>query len=130
MTAPPVDAQRLRELHLAADPNDPGSIVQYLAACFVAIPHLLAVWEAQTWRPIESAPRDGTVIDLWSCGERVADASWGRPTYGPRGADGYAIPGWVVEDDYDCDGPVNNLVRDATHWRPLPATPSEDQPHE
>ncbi len=29
-----------------------------------------------TWQPIEQAPKDGTVIDLWCNGERYTDMFW------------------------------------------------------
>jgi hypothetical protein len=28
------------------------------------------------WRPISTAPKDGTFVDLWVLGERVADCRW------------------------------------------------------
>ena len=28
------------------------------------------------WRPISEAPRDGTKVDLWDRGRRLADMSW------------------------------------------------------
>ena len=63
------------------------------------------------WQPILTAPRDGTVIDLWFAGEwnrRMPDARWSEP-----------MKAWVV-DGRGCsylDGP------DITHWRHLPTPP-------
>jgi hypothetical protein len=70
------------------------------------------------WQPIETAPRDFvTTVDLWAGGQRYADCFWGRPTYGPKE---YA---WCHEERYDSDGPVDELVRNPTHWMPLPEPP-------
>lgn len=67
------------------------------------------------WQQIETAPRDGTVIDLWA-GARRADCFW-----------------WVSED---CDDDSHwrqeyaevggcSFAVDATptHWMPLPEPP-------
>jgi hypothetical protein len=63
------------------------------------------------WQSISTAPRDGTVIDLWFAGEwnrRMSDAWWSEP-----------IKAWVV-DGRGCsylDSP------EITHWMPLPTSP-------
>jgi hypothetical protein len=54
------------------------------------------------WLPIETAPADGTMIDILDDGKRVADAMF----------DYY--DGWVT--DRCCDYAP-------THWRPLPPLP-------
>ena len=64
------------------------------------------------WQPIETAPRDGTVIDLWFAGEwnrRMPDAYWSQH-----------VRAWLPEGR-GCsylDSPI------ITHWRPLPPPPS------
>lgn len=50
-------------------------------------------------------------------GERIPNCSWGQTTYGRQ-------VGSVYQSDYDSNGPVIELVRDPTHWKPLPAPPS------
>ena len=68
--------------------------------CLVAVlrnnlPTILAALEAVEWRPIESAPRDGSWVQLW-------------------GPDGYQ----------GCGRCWRNIdFEDATHWRPLGPTP-------
>lgn len=59
------------------------------------------------WQPISSAPRDGTLVILWS---RI----------GPGGADLYyrANGVWNSPRGFLSDG-------DATHWMPLPPPPKE-----
>lgn len=61
------------------------------------------------WQPIETAPKDGQVIDLWRGGKRIVEYKWVQLTpdngfFEPYGA-GICV------------------VRDATHWMPLPDPP-------
>lgn len=35
------------------------------------------------WQPIQTAPRDGTDIDVWADGQRYPCASWQRPDGAP-----------------------------------------------
>lgn len=64
-----------------------------------------------TWQPIESAPKDGTIIDLWARGltgmRRVADCQ-------VRNGE------WYCRAHFD-------IVRHATHWMPLPDPPETGQ---
>lgn len=79
-----------------------------------------------TWQPIETAPKDGTFIDLWSddLKMRVADCYWGMPEHccGEYGqycdSDWHSLaPGWV-------ESALNASIDDSfTHWMPLPAPP-------
>jgi Protein of unknown function (DUF551) len=66
------------------------------------------------WQPIETAPKDSTPIDIWS-------PSWG----GER---------WVNMQREDLGNgnifysSVSNgygVIRDATHWMPIPEAPKE-----
>jgi hypothetical protein len=68
--------------------------------------------EEMSWQPIDTAPKDGTPIDIWRPswgGERCVnmkreDLGKGNVFYSP-----------VVS------GPC--CVRDATHWMPIPEAP-------
>ena len=65
------------------------------------------------WMPIETAPQDGTPVDLWR-DERLPNMvrvklSPFNVFYGP------------VVSGYTC-------VRDATHWMPLPTPPAVKEP--
>lgn len=75
-----------------------------------------AMLTAPTWMPIESAPKFSDEIDIWSDGRRFTDCAFGKPTYGKE-------HGWLYESRRDSDGPVYELVRNPTHWMPLPKSP-------
>lgn len=68
------------------------------------------------WQPIDSAPRDGTLIDLWvTCGStggkgRLPNARWHPGTIQ-----------WIDSSLF----PVSNTLT-PTHWMPLPAPPEQD----
>jgi hypothetical protein len=76
------------------------------------------------WQPIETAPKDGTEIDIWGGVDvgRVAGAFWGQ-----RSADkaqrehfGFDEFGWCREGE---DGWIYPITW-PTHWMPLPAPPA------
>jgi hypothetical protein len=83
------------------------------------------------WQPIDTAPKDGTVIDLFVTSTstfdgkkyyyRIADAKWGVPE-GHSWSSGEC---WLKWDLY-CDEmwlvPLDNEV--PTHWMPIPASPT------
>lgn len=62
------------------------------------------------WRPIETAPKDGTAVDLWGSGRRATDVAWGLI----RDWMGKEREGWQhgMPDDFE-----------PTHWQPLPNPP-------
>lgn len=81
---------------------------------------VVAAHEARRWRPIESAPKDGTPILVendrgvhcvrWEAEEAHGDASF---------------DGWYVDD-----GKSNLRVlrgTEPTHWTPIPAPPKEGE---
>jgi len=78
------------------------------------------------WLPIETAPKDGTTIDVWLSGRinsnigfRETDVWWGTVS----GQEGQA--GWVLIEDDGTEGYVD-LLHDSyivTHWMPLPKPP-------
>lgn len=91
------------------------------------------------WQPIETAPRDGTIIDLWIVdqggGHRLADAWWA--TQRRSILDRQIVSGWFAPNmDYEGEyGFANADVTPfkskdgrewfsrATHWMPLPKPP-------
>ncbi len=67
------------------------------------------------WQPIETAPKDWTVIDLWCRGGSRAGRQtdmWWVKGLGWRGA---------IRNAYRED-----VAKGATHWMPLPAAPEEE----
>jgi hypothetical protein len=72
------------------------------------------------WKPIETAPRDGTEVDLWcpnyvsaryGDGARMADCWWERDR-------------WVrFSNIFALDEEPYADIHGATHWMPLPEPP-------
>ena len=77
---------------------------------------LTAIRQLQNpWMPIETAPRDGTDVDLWVVGNN--GKGW-------RQAEAYWINGWRAENMAYLDpGPVEVDGNVATHWMPHPTPP-------
>lgn len=77
------------------------------------------------WQPIDTAPKDGTPIDVWVAyerggkltGERWPDAYWGTPEFGDDSEECW-------RDDV-CDKIESNDRFIVTHWRPIPKGPGE-----
>lgn len=67
------------------------------------------------WLPIESAPKDGSFILLFSSGDGVNMARWGVPEpFGDEKA-------WTTPSE----GPgYSSEIENPTHWMPLPNPPS------
>lgn len=88
--------------------------------------------EAGRWQPIETAPKDGTKIDLWvvftsradslkSSSRRETDCFWEAGRWMQEVLDGdYA--GEHHEVEYVREGHWNDTI--ATHWMPIPTPPS------
>jgi len=77
------------------------------------------------WQPIETAPKDGTLIDLWvvflSGGQRWADASWKEA--GQHNCSGPS--NWTNNGGWPLHGLLGKPV--ATHWRPRPEAPASGE---
>lgn len=65
----------------------------------------------QGWMPIETAPRDGTEIDLHDGQYRVTDCRWYQYGWAARGDRGWEALEGILEP---------------THWRPLPPPPIKE----
>jgi hypothetical protein len=87
---------------------------------------------AEPWQPIETAPKDGTVIDLWIGGEfagRRDSCYWGKPDHccGEHGR--YCDSDWHDLDDGwvdDMNMPLSG-EEPPSHWMSLPAAPLASQ---
>jgi transcriptional regulator with XRE-family HTH domain len=82
---------------------------------------------ANSWLPIETAPKDGTPLDLWVVfedgGRRWADARWLEA--GQHSCHGPA--NWSSRDGFPLHGFMDKTVH-ATHWRQRPLGPSGELP--
>ncbi|HDS1082323.1 TPA: hypothetical protein QDZ62_000123 [Stenotrophomonas maltophilia] len=113
---------------------------------------LLRELSAKRWRPISSAPRDGTRVDLWLVnhkneGRRVTDAYWNEKGRTRTWRDGtwtevdapcwYAFArGYDYEDEESsCETPrvfvdhprvMSWVFNVATHWMPRPDPPNNE----
>lgn len=67
----------------------------------------------ENWQPIitiDNVDLFTNQVDVWSKKHgRIVDVTYGKETYGNR-------VGIVYQADYDCNGPVFEIVDDATHW--------------
>lgn len=70
------------------------------------------------WQPIETAPKDGTII-LAADGRQVVAAYWNMA---PKafGAD-HAYPWTFLDETNGTNGLMDGFL---THWMPLPASPT------
>ena len=106
-----------------------------------ALDFFAAMVERTTWRPIETAPKDGTCVLLFC---QQGDGSLGstyRKTFGHWWVDEGGIwerrdldGRWIGQDECDgfegwmsWDGGFSEDTMMPTHWMPLPANP-EPQP--
>ena len=74
---------------------------------------------AQQWKPIETAPKDGTICDLWVCGARAPSCYWNDDD-GLCGA-----PHWR-QNYAEVQGCSFELPGIPTHWKPLPSPPAKE----
>jgi hypothetical protein len=95
----------------------------------VAADAYLRATRAPQWQPIETAPKDGTKIDVWADGERLADCCFTNPAsiYNVRtGKYEKRSPRFCVFEVCGYDGemgwePVTETI---THWMPIPKAPT------
>lgn len=84
------------------------------------------------WRPIETAPKDGTAILLFEPVEASVLAKGYK--YGPRRGDMLCMGvGFWCQPDYKADYWADYydcglLMSEPTHWMPLPEPPTSSQP--
>jgi hypothetical protein len=101
----------------------PLAPLQHLAAAALRREYPAMVEAMVGWRPIETAPKDGTYVLLFFPSRPISDTFTGIVRSGCWG---------YVEDDDDSDGwyehPEDDMTQRAgdglpTHWMPLPDPP-------
>ena len=70
-----------------------------------------------SWQPIETAPKDGTLIDLFIDGERYVDCRWGDPN---QDMEDWASWYQRYTESWGSAFPVD---LNPTHWMPRPSPP-------
>lgn len=84
------------------------------------------------WQPIETAPTDGTEVELFTtchgiCQAWFALGEWSDDT--PNGPAEYSGDAWVCcDDEFSIEVDLAEEFCDhgtATHWQPLPAPPND-----
>lgn len=74
-----------------------------------ALAAAIQAYEDALWQPIETAPKYGTPFDVWlDTGDRCPDCA--RDKAGNI---------YVFLDDWE-----TSIIKNATHWRPLPEPPN------
>lgn len=112
------DSQRAREIAHEFTNGDPDSATGRWLEKSVLKALSEARAEGAGWQPIESAPKDGTLVDLWSdrINGRIPDVAWdaGMKTFGA----------WATPDDDD-ESPyfVPIYMAGVTHWCERPPPP-------
>jgi hypothetical protein len=88
-----------------------GTVAEAIdAACAKA-----KAFAAPQWQPIETAPKDETILDLWAEEGRFPECWWS----GER---------WISYYSGNVETPIDEVVfaiKNPTHWMPLPPCPSE-----
>jgi len=69
----------------------------------------------EKWQPIETAPKDGTWIALWSDGSKVQAGYWGPSYFGSDHK-------WI---QYAHRSECEEVEPEPTHWQPLPEPPAQ-----
>ena len=79
------------------------------------------------WRPIETAPRNGTLILLCSAGYQPCAGMWfDKPEFDHGKCWLPFAPEGVFECDQDLDDYMGNGFYNPTHWQPLPPPPEDE----
>lgn len=97
--------------------------------CMAASRVALAAADAAAWRPIASAPKDGSYVDLWVInsdgeGRRITDAYFG-PIPHTCGEYGQFCDSCPEEGNFWVDGIFGHEINgEITQWQPLPNPPN------
>jgi hypothetical protein len=72
--------------------------------------------ESRGWRPIETAPKDGSAVLVYFPDIGVCEVLWSTQVF----EDGF----WSVSDNKFEDRPLRGWSTEPTHWMPLPDPPA------
>lgn len=73
------------------------------------------------WRPIKTAPKDGTAILIYAAPD-MGVAVWYRGDVEP-GEPNEFEPYWAIWDGHDHNSAYRRHLMNPTHWMPLPPQP-------
>ena len=119
------------ELRVDTSSGSPGSISYEVGALHRIVAAVDAALSAQVqdvagWQPIETAPKDGTPVILWTVwvGDEISPDPFSEVQIGywdhgndlPESHDFSRRPEWVVQ-----------RIGEPTHWMPLPAAPAKQE---
>lgn len=74
------------------------------------------------WQSIETAPTDGTAVDLWVV-DHIAGLEWREPEAVFR--DGCW---WTLSDEGEMESVGFAGIQEPSHWMPVPKPPKSDRP--
>jgi hypothetical protein len=129
-------AQLYRSQALAMESLADDEIAEILdgfADCLESIAAHLSGMAADTWQPIETAPRDGTeIVVCWPKVEIDDDCELTNKAIGyVRAISSFAGGAWVEPEFLEANGPSFDddwdFAMSPSHWMPLPAAP--EPPH-
>ncbi len=87
------------------------------------------------WQPIETAPKDDTIVDLWvqfedspNQPQRAANCYWREDCIDPLDSGWECIYAEMYSRDAGIHCPSFPVIGKPTHWMPLPAPPKEAKP--
>lgn len=90
-----------------------------------------AMMIAMYWRPIETAPKDGSEFDVWRAGpngeegERVADVRYKKVRIGISGKFQLRLTEWAPDELGYMRSQKIPYDHRVTHWMPKPPPPEE-----
>lgn len=115
----------LDELYRAQVSGDQIQVTRsvYRAATFLGTHGNAMMDELGGWRPIDSAPKDGNVVDLWA-GIRYPSCKWMVSEARGDDIEHWRHLSWHTTFD---DWFWIDIQAEPTHWRPLPQPPTREQ---
>jgi hypothetical protein len=142
MSEEEMDDAAVEIVNMAREQNwkNGGTLVNDASAVHRAIIDLAHRFAGSGWRPIETAPKDGTSIFIYRTGwTQAVLAKWdeypGNPVLGENEA-GNEIEGnmygWLIEDELFCAGNEDGFLgwsddQMPSHWMPnLPTPPAKE----